>query len=361
MILCIDIDQVTKSRLDQLVTGCQYRDYSQAIAVAVANQVLLHQRMHGHGHSLLVDDRHILTCEPGAGLARTLPTVFQLPHSNSDPNLAPIPKDVFPLGAQVPVDRWIFGQHNKLLPVKASCRYLANVSDDGQGVPLAKAASEIPEYASELGDFLQAVDEKHGVTRDEMLAAAFPVKSRDKDGKARLRFANQFVASMNKQGDLSGLSSDLKLLNLSAGKQPRLLLTEAGWRFAAAENPVLDRGVDHAPRFSEQEIDLLMDHIRVHVPAEDSAFRTITKGLLDGADTPEKLDAYLKQFVSQRANKPFTDAFLITQRSGAISRMADLCLLEKEKQGVKVKYRPTHRAVNYLAKSERGVQPNEQQ
>jgi hypothetical protein len=354
MILCIEIDQNTKAKLDQLLKGGQYRDYSQAVAVAVTNQVLLHERVIQQGGALVVDERTsgAYSNKPIMDLGRTLPEIFRLPEPHSGLKLAPIPTDVFVPGAPVPLDRWIFGQHNKLLPVKASCRCLANISVNGHGVPLSKAASEISAYASLLGDYLQSVDERNSLTRDEVLGAAFPAKRRDVDGKGRLRFANQFVGSVNKHGQLSGLLVDLKLINVIPGKEPRVLLTEPGWQFAVRENPILDGGSDRPPRFSQEEILLLLEHIRLRVPAEDFALRTITKALLEGASSPEKLDAYLKRFLPQREDKPFTDAFLTTQRAGAVSRMADLGLLQKERSGVRVTYVASDRAVRYLTESE---------
>jgi Arc/MetJ-type ribon-helix-helix transcriptional regulator len=49
MILCLEIDQETKAKLDQLVREGEYRDYSQAVAVAVSNQLLLHGRIESGG------------------------------------------------------------------------------------------------------------------------------------------------------------------------------------------------------------------------------------------------------------------------------------------------------------------------
>ncbi len=42
MIICIDVSQRTKDQLETLLEAGSYRDYSEAVAVAIANQVLLH-------------------------------------------------------------------------------------------------------------------------------------------------------------------------------------------------------------------------------------------------------------------------------------------------------------------------------
>jgi hypothetical protein len=150
----------------------------------------------------------------------------------------------------------------------------------------------------------------------------------------------------------SGLLVDLKLINYVSGKEPRLLLTESGWDFAVMENPVLDRSAHGLPKFSQEEITFLLNHIRLRVPIEDSAYRTVIRALCEGANNPEKLDRFLEPLLSTRHEKSFTGAFLATQRSGAISRMADLGLVRKQRDGIKVTYVPTEAAMQYVTNSD---------
>ena len=75
----------------------------------------------------------------------------------------------------------------------------------------------------------------------------------------------------------------------------------------------------------------------------------------DGADSPEKLDAVLKGYLSARTEKPFTDAFLTTQRSGVISRMSDLGLIDRVREGIRVTYVVTNRGTLYLQERAAGV------
>ncbi len=367
MVLCIEIDQETKARLDELLTLGQYRDYSQAIAVAIANQVLLHGKVAEQGRSLIISktvgprssDKISKTARSAGRLQEsgrlTVPSLFSRALRRPLPEqLSPIPTDAFVRGTSVPVDRWIFGQHNKLLPAKASCRALAILDAGTTGVPLARTASDIAAHAVELGDYLRAIDEKNGFTREESLSLAFPLSGSETGDKARLRYANQFVASTNAQGQLSGLLVDLKFVNYVPGKEARLMLTEPGWEFAVLENPILDHGAAGLPKFTSEEVDFLLGHIRNNVPAEDSAYRTVITALSEGANNPDKLDAYLKPLLSPRQDKPFTTAFLATQRSGVISRMSDLGLVSRQRDGVKVTYIPSERAIEYL-KNDRGV------
>jgi hypothetical protein len=197
-----------------------------------------------------------------------------------------------------------------------------------------------------LGEWLSAIDSEHGTGRDDMLSTAFPVS--DEGGeKGRQRYANHFVGSVNTNGQLSGLLIDLKLVNYKKRKDPLLQLTEIGIRFACMPNPVLDVQQERpTQKFSAQEISLLQRHIRCSVPAEDFAYRAILKVIAEGADSPDAVDAALQTYAPQ--NTTLSTSFLTSQRSGTISRMSDLEMVTRVRQGVRVVYSITARAQEYL-------------
>jgi hypothetical protein len=358
MIICIELSPRTKSQLDSLLEIGQYSDYSEAIAVAIANQLVLHGGAKSNRQNVISPtlERETTSAAPeiavnanGAKQAVTVgvPAIFAPIPENEPIKTAPFPNDSFAVGQDVPVDRWIFGQHNKLLPVKATCRALANMmlrdKASRDGLPLSKAGSEIASEAAILGGFLQFLDEKFEAHRDEALAFAFPSAGSTNEDKSRLRYANQFVASFSKQGTLTGLPVELKLVNRDHSRIPRLLLTEAGLQLAMLQNPILDgKGeTSIAARFTTEEVDFFMRHIREHVPAEDFAFRTVLGAVAEGANAPESLDDALEKFVTKREDKPYTRAFLTTQRAGVVSRLIDLGLMQRVREGVNVKYEVT--------------------
>jgi hypothetical protein len=144
---------------------------------------------------------------------------------------------------------------------------------------------------------------------------------------------------------------DLKLVNYRRGKEPLLLLTEPGLEFAKLPNPILDEPMNlngtSRPRFTEEEIQFLLDHIARHVPVEDSAFRTILSALTSGINSPELLDENLTSILPP-GKKKVSEAFVTTQRSGAISRMSDLEMVLRRRDGIRVRYEATTRGLIYL-------------
>ena len=156
--------------------------------------------------------------------------------------LASLPDDVWAHGASVPLDRWVFGQYNKLLPAKVSGRALARLlAKEPRGVVLDQAARQIATDAKAFGALLREYDEQHGTDRDTALAVAFPAGEED---KALTRYANQFVASVNKFGQVYSLLMDFKLINYVKAKDVRLLLTSVGWRLALLTNTMFHSPIE---------------------------------------------------------------------------------------------------------------------
>jgi hypothetical protein len=342
-----------KRALDEVMRRGEYADYSDVINTAVTSFALLTTELETKGSIVLPsgsDADQTPASPPRVGVIPPLrvdfvprpspkagvPQFFAHDGLPDQPPaaLAPAPSDAFVHGAAVPLDRWIFGQYSKVLPAKASCRAMARLlQTEHGGFQIEKVAGQIAQEAAELGAYLQAHDERHGLIRDDALSTGFPAAGENGD-KSRLRYANQFVAAISKQGQLSGLQ-----------------LTKAGWTFAAMSNPILDGAqVDAADRLSNEERTFLIEHIARCVPAEDFAFRTILAAIKTGLVTPEMLDAAVKKLPVTKKDG-VSDSFVTTQRSGLMSRMADLALVTRARDGVRVSYVITESGSSYAARA----------
>ena len=114
---------------------------------------------------------------------------------------------------------------------------------------------------------------------------------------------------------------------------------QCGARVALLPSPILDSSREQAERkFSEAEIAFLLAHISNSVPEETSAYSAILDAVQSGANTPDTVDKYLRQRFKLPTEQAITKTFLTTQRTGAISRLADLSLIAREKQGLRVTY-----------------------
>jgi hypothetical protein len=253
----------------------------------------------------------------------------------------------------VPLDRWVLGQFNRLLPAKANARALIRLfMESGHGMAIPATSERIAKEAAALGEYLSALDTQKGLARDDALATAFPSMGEDAE-KGRTRYANQFVVYQSGRGELSGLLVDFKFVNVTGSKKERLLVpTTFAWEFARLPNPVLDGQLQQgAEKFTPEEKALLLRHILTSVPAEAFAYRAILEAVRQGHNSPDKIDAALKAYVPADRREKLSQSFLASQRSGAISRMSDLGLIARQRDGVRVSYAVTDAGAALLDQS----------
>jgi hypothetical protein len=388
MIICFTCLPHTKQQLDELMSKGTYSDYSDLISAAVNNLAVM-ERTAANGGSVLVEShsqdpaeapdvasstripppRRAIDLSFGAAtdVAPVTDSVTKsrraielglggdaVPHifSRSASRLEP-PGDS-PEGLNtdmddakhVPLERWVFGQFSKFLPVKAACRALANLSTEHpSGFEFDKVGTRVAADAAVLAEYLAAIDRRDQRLRDDALALGFPSNDENAD-RSRLRYATQYVGTLT-NGRPSGMMFDFKLASVTNGM--KLQLTEAGWRFALLENPALDH--NRGDRFGRDEIAFLVDHIRSHVRVEDFAYHTILQGIRTGANTPQKIDRVCKRQISPEREGDISDAFVTTQRTGVVSRLNELGLMGRRREGVRVTYFVTDQGNEYLERA----------
>ncbi len=265
--------------------------------------------------------------------------------------LKPEPSDVrtVPVGS-VPRPSYLWGQYNRLFPVKIVVRVAANLSgQNGFGyVPLGELQERTAEIAREMGRTILRNDRLLGRKRGTIISAALPI-GRDQD-KAKTRFKNQFVGFLARSR-VEGAAPTLKFLNIMRGDKNivQVGITDLGLRFSSIPNPIIDRD-DYSTAFSLEEIEFLLDHIASEVPAEAKLIQLVLDGVKRGVATPEELNDLVRSY-----NVEWNESEAIAMRSGIVSRVSELGLLERRKDGVKVTYLLSEPGANYLEKLKRSA------
>ena len=333
--------------MDNFIDSGSYHNYSELIKSAVENLAVL-QRSVGDGGSIALAPDAVASGDsspvPASAPART-PGLFECPHQLT---AAPGSIVVDSVRGEDAIRDMIFGQKNRLLTLKATCRGVANLSTDG-AAPLADARQRISEAAAEFGERLRHLDEERNHDRDEAFATAFPGAKRsesrksvaDTKQKAMDRFANQFVGYLDREDRLQGLPADYALLGRLNDDSERIALSDAGWEFATIPNELMDLDDAGAPKLTSNEQSFLRQHVLASVPREADAFRAILGAIEAGGDSPSNLDAELRRLLVSDDDEEITDAFLTTQRSGAVARAIDLGLIVRRRSGLHVTYEVT--------------------
>lgn len=368
MIAAFRCSPILKERVDSLVAAGHYRDFSSFCVTAIENQLLLEEghapeeasapRSKGglrqpigrHSASAAVTQaartQALAASRQGSSRALADDVGGAIPEELTLSNLgaeAPFElpdvfADLFSFDQQVPVDRWLFGQYNRVLPVKLSIRALAAIAaNEGKhALVLESVGARIADVAARVGDFLRSQDRKLARHRDDAFATAFP-ESDSEGQKSRVRYQNQFVGH-TVRGEQSGALVGLKLATIQVLKnKPHILPTSVGWQFGLLPNPVLDPSETRVDeKFSRAEKDFLLAHIREHIPVELFAYRVLLSMLDLGIGSPEAMNEVLLRLLTEGKFADNNRELVTTQRSGALARMTDLGLVNHERDGRRV-------------------------
>jgi hypothetical protein len=245
----------------------------------------------------------------------------------------------------------LWGQYNRFLPVKVVTRVAANLLNESGAdrIPLTDLQEFSAGSARQLGKELERKDKELGRKRGNIFSAGFPI-GRDAE-KAVSRFKNQFVGYLA-ANRVEGAAPALKFLDITNGEKSSVMagVTDFGLSFASLPNPVID-STDYSSPLSDEEVQFLLSHIASQIPREAGLIRLILDSVKKGSANPESLNLKLReQFHDWKLNE------IIMMRSGIISRISELGLVQRHKNGVKVTYILTDAGQHYLTSLNRSLE-----
>lgn len=236
-----------------------------------------------------------------------------------------------PMPAQPDAGERIFGQVNRIFPIKFVCRWLiATAAVDGRWPKFAAVTAKLADDAGTIGSLLDQWDQTTDRERGGELATALP---RRKNNASLDRFLSQFVARITRASEIS--PGAVCQYDLARFQDSVLALTEQGVAFAELSNPILDKqDPKSVSALSDEEADFLITHIRKWVPTEWADMKLALAAVKDGKSSPAELVATV------RAQLPheWTDSMVQTHISGVIARLSDIRLVRRTWMGRNVQY-----------------------
>ena len=240
--------------------------------------------------------------------------------------MAPIPMSVTPQKGER-----IFGQVNRIFPLKMVCRWLATAAaNNGHWPRFTAVNAQLADDAGTIGSLLDQWDANEDRERGSELATALP---RRKNNASLDRFLSQFVARITRASEISpGAVCQYELARFEGST---LALTERGVDFTNLSSPILDAHDQKATAaLSKPETEFLITHIRDWVPTEWADMKSALAAVESGRSSPTELAA------TMRADLPdeWTDSMVQTHVSGVIARLTDIRLLRRVWLGRNVQY-----------------------
>lgn len=227
---------------------------------------------------------------------------------------------------------WIWGQINKIFPVKLGLRILQQLLSINQSIELSEFLDVAAKEATNVGDKIREYEERNNKMRDEKISAALP----SSDEKSQNRFKFQFMAYKRKDKLLDGAMAIMRFCNVYGEKKKQMIgITEAGLKFSSISNSVLDNE-DFDRSLNEDESLFYIKHMKQNLKGEYEAMKWMLEKINSGMNTRELLNTEIEKKYSKVWDA--TNAVINTQRAGITARMTELGLVEKEKAGIYVKY-----------------------
>jgi len=226
----------------------------------------------------------------------------------------------------------IWGQVNRLFPLKLTCRWVAvEASTTGAWPTIHQLTDRLADDAATLGTVLQKADERGGRKREDMLGTGLPRRA---NIQSRDRFLSQFVARVTRADHV--YPGAVWHYGLAVFDSDKLRLTKSGHALACLANPVLDEPLELASKtLSDDERAFFLRQVLERIPAEREDFIVVLRAISAGNCAPESL------FAAIRAEFPgeWTGLAFRTHVYGTLARLADLGLLNREWSGRNVQYR----------------------
>lgn len=327
----IDITQKQAEEIENFIKKGRYNSFAQFITTAVENQIYIEKSEIHEEKFESRNKRNENVAQPDLNIRSENRISIAEIKSQPKPVSMPTFQQLSCFTQKFEEDKcWLWGQINKIFPMKIGLRVLYATLDSEQWTDLEEYRNKAGDIAAEFGTTIRRYEDKKNKMRDEKISAGLPG---EKEFKSKVRYKSHFLAYMRKDGTLDGAMPYLRFVNLNKDEKGRILigLTEPGLNFAKLDNPVLDL-VDFEKSFNEKEVDFYLDHISKNVKGEHSAIKWLLNILSNGLKEREEINKELKKEFGQIWGS--SDAVFNTQRAGLMARMFELDLIDKDKKGV---------------------------
>lgn len=350
MKVVVDVPRRLLDQVEEAVDVGSYMHTREFVSVALENQVELELTGSTDPGVMTIEEavagedtsNHQGEITPNCKVKQSDPSIGGLLQQGDYDSIPEVPS---PKEARLD-DGPLWGQYNRVFPVKLTVRALANQmgnlietgtenGGDKQLISLKQFSESAADLGREYGLKIQQEDEGHSRGQGEKLSAALPIG--DNPEKSKERFQTHFVGYAEQGGDLTGAAPHLLFVNIPEESPGMIGITEAGLEFAELWNPLLDGDLGSDKPLSNDEVTFYLQHVKDHLPTEYEAMALTAESIEDGDNRPDSLSIRVASL-----NNNWSEAQASTVRSGLVSRMYELGLVQRERVGQRgVAYRLT--------------------
>jgi Arc/MetJ-type ribon-helix-helix transcriptional regulator len=386
----VDVTQKQSDNINKLINAGKYQTMAQFILAAIENQIYIEESDAAQQplfHKLPKTDNLITIKEKehdkiGHPIVDVDIEPCLIVNIQNNPKILPMPKFEELAGsikrgkALGEEHAWLWGQVNRIFPIKLGLRVLLVMLGDNETIELETFRNKAGSVALAYGRMIRSKERYDNKLRDEKVSAGLPININDskfreavivelrkskrledldsylqqEEFKSTNRYKAQFLTLVRKDGKLEGAMSFLRFVNVKQSDGKTCIgLTKAGLELAKLKNSIIDEK-NFEKSLSDEERNFYLDHVSKNVKGESGAIRWLLKKIENGAAERDKITQEIKREFNQFWED--SDDVINTQRSGLMARMFELGLIEKKKNGVAVAYSISESGKKCLGKNQ---------
>lgn len=343
MIVAVELDPDSYRKIKEFVEKGTYESLENFVEIAVLNQILLER----NGLPRLEANK-VLRATPSEEARPKISQTKQQGGVQQSIKYLACPKDtLLPILPPLPMTEEIrsfpiWGQINRLAPVKMVLRMLANqiLLLGNDRIDLKRFSADAAETITSTRTYIEKKDKK-----DRIRGEALYVALAKKDPGSQQRFINFYIGKLPRGKWTDGILTGLGLARIEQAEDGAVVIgiTEAGRKLACLHSPLIDDFLLQEKQiespFSPAEVEFLLNHLEINRPGEFEYLVSVLRFIKEGAVTPTALRQKVGKFLQERhLAVNFTDKFVNTMQVGAIGTLVELRLLGIEKDAQKSKY-----------------------
>lgn len=388
----IEITQKQADKITKLINEAKYQSVAQFILTAIENQIYLEESegpsqpvfykpLEINSSFVIKEEEHDKVGHPVIDIEVEPSLIAAI---NNNPKTLPLPR-FEELACSIKKGKaineeyaWLWGQVNRIFPVKLGLRVLLGLLGNGEIIELEIFKNKAGNVALAYGKMIRSRERYENKPRDERVSAGLPIDITDskfreaiafelrkskrideidsylqqEEFKSTNRYKAHFLALIRKDEKFEGAMSYLKFVNFKKlnGEKIYIGLTKEGLEFAKLKNPIIDEK-NFEKSLSDSEINFYLDHISKNVKGEKAAIEWLLRKINEGIIEREKII----QEITKEFNQFWNDSkdVINTQRAGLMARMFELGLINKRKEGISVTYSISDRGRKFLDKTKR--------
>lgn len=340
MIVTVDVGGRDIQRIADLMKSGKVKSISEFVSTAIKNQIELEENP---SNNPSLEDV----------VKNQIPFIQQ---KNLDKNIKVMTVDTIKIPSPFP----FWGTQNKYLCLKQiTIDFIQLISTiNEQWVRYDLVMNSLLKNAVETHKRFELLDVRLHRPRGNRFATSFP----SNDSKSLTRYEKQFIGGMDSLGGIYGMAVEIGFLRIrrNDSKMIEFGITEEGLKFARIPSVLFSDDpstlTPNTSALNEREIEIIISSLKNQNREEIKIMKFYLDQIRTGSNTPEKGKLPIKEFLDAQypniSKKKDSGSYSLSEadsiRSGLISRLSELGLIDTEKKGQNSEYHVTVNGERFL-------------